>query len=237
MIALAAAVATALVLAQTTWPYTRMIVTIAHEGGHAVAALLTGRRLRGIRLHSDTSGLTVSSGRASGPGMVITLLAGYLAPALLGLVAAILLLTEHSLGLLWLLAIVLALMLLQIRNFFGFGLVVLAAAALLAVSWYAPAPVQSGFAYLITWVLLFSAPRPVLELIGQRRQGRGRRSDADQLARLTRMPAGLWVVFFLLINCAGLAIGTALLWPALVDLVRTCWRAGERDDQRIPSVR
>ena len=37
-------------------------VTIAHEGGHAVAALLTGRRLRGIRLHSDTSGLTLSAG-------------------------------------------------------------------------------------------------------------------------------------------------------------------------------
>ena len=75
---------------------------------------------------------------------MITLLAGYLAPALLGLTAVILLVTEHSLGLLWLLAIVLALMLLQIWNFFGFGVVVLAAAALLAVSWYAPPAVQSG---------------------------------------------------------------------------------------------
>jgi Peptidase M50B-like len=226
MIALAAAVATALVLAQTTWPYTRMIVTIVHEGGHALAALLTGRRLRGIRLHSDTSGLTVSSGRASGPGMVITLLAGYLAPALLGLVAVILLLTEHSLGLLWLLAIVLALMLLQIRNFFGFGVVVLATAGLLAVSWYAPAPVQSGCAYLITWILLVSAPRPVLELIGRRRNGQARRSDADQLARLTRTPAGLWVGFFLLLNCAGLAVGVALLLPALADLMRNLLASG-----------
>ena len=226
MIALAAVVATALVLAQTTWPYTRMIVTIAHEGGHALAALVTGRRLRGIRLHSDTSGLTVSSGRASGGGMVITLLAGYLAPALLGLAAVILLLTEHSLGLLWLLAIVLALMLLQIRNFFGFGVVVLAAAALLAVSWYAPPAVQSGFAYLITWILLVSAPRPVLELIGQRGRGRSGNSDVDQLARLTRTPAGLWVGFFLLINCAGLAVGAALLLPALADLVRNLLASG-----------
>jgi hypothetical protein len=220
MIMLAAAVATALVLAQTTWPYTRMIVTIVHEGGHAVAALLTGRRLRGIRLHSDTSGLTLSNGRASGPGMVVTLLAGYLAPALLGLVAVSMLLTEHSLGLLWLLAIVLALMLLQIRNFFGFAVVIAAAAALLAVSWYAPPAVQSGCAYLITWILLVSAPRPVLELIGQRRQGRAGRSDADQLARLTRTPAGLWVGFFLLINCLGLALGAGLLLPALADLMR-----------------
>jgi Peptidase M50B-like len=226
MIMLAAAVATALVLAQTTWRYTRLMVTIVHEGGHAVAALVTGRRLRGIRLHSDTSGLTVSSGRASGPGMVVTLLAGYLAPAMLGLAAVSLLLNEHSLGLLWLLAIVLALMLLQIRNFFGFGLVVLVAAILLAVSWYAPPPVQSGFAYLITWILLVSAPRPVLELIGQRRHGRARHSDVDQLARLTGTPAGLWVGFFLLINCVGLAIGAALLLPALADLMRNLLASG-----------
>ena len=84
VVALTAAVAFALVLSRAVWPYTRMLVTITHEAGHAVAALVAGRRLQGIRLHSDTSGLTVSSGRASGPGMVAMLLAGYLAPALVG---------------------------------------------------------------------------------------------------------------------------------------------------------
>ncbi len=68
VVALTAAVALVLVLSRAVWPYTRMLVTITHEGGHAVAALLAGRRLQGIRLHSDTSGLTVSSGRPSGPG-------------------------------------------------------------------------------------------------------------------------------------------------------------------------
>ena len=29
----------------------RTLVTITHEGAHGVAALLTGRRLQGIRLH------------------------------------------------------------------------------------------------------------------------------------------------------------------------------------------
>ena len=43
-----------------------------HEAGHALTAVLTGRRLTGIRLHSDTSGLTLSTGRPSGPGMVAT---------------------------------------------------------------------------------------------------------------------------------------------------------------------
>ena len=89
--------------------------------------------------------------------------------------------------------ILLALMLLQIRNFAGFGIIVVVAAALVLVSWYAPAPVQSAVAYLVTWILLLSAPKPVLELIRSRRRGRARHSDADQLARLTRVPAELWV--------------------------------------------
>ena len=64
----AAAVAVLLVLHPTLWRVSRVLVTITHEGGHAVAAVLAGRRLQGIRVHSDTSGLTVSRGRPSGPG-------------------------------------------------------------------------------------------------------------------------------------------------------------------------
>ena len=37
------------------WRLSRNAITIAHEGGHGLIALLTGRRLDGIRLHSDTS--------------------------------------------------------------------------------------------------------------------------------------------------------------------------------------
>jgi hypothetical protein len=186
-----------------------MLVTITHEGAHGVAALLAGRRLQGIRLHSDTSGLTVSSGRASGAGMVMMLIAGYLGPAVVGLGAVGLLIAGHSLGLLWLFVILLALLLVQIRNFYGFVLV---------VSWYLPATMQSGLAYVLTWTLLLAAPKPVLELIRQRRAGRAPYSDADQLARLTRVPGSLWAGAFLVVNCAGLILGAVLLLPALAEL-------------------
>ncbi|HZA03226.1 MAG TPA: M50 family metallopeptidase [Propionibacteriaceae bacterium] len=219
VVALTAVAALALVMTRAVWPYTRVLVTITHEAGHAVVALLAGRQLEGIRLHSDASGLTVSSGRASGPGMVAMLLAGYLAPALVGLGAGGLLISGFSLGLLWLLVILLAVMLLQIRNFAGFGIVVVVGAALVAVSWYAPAPVQSGVAYLVTWILLLSAPKPVLELIRMRRYGRAPHSDADQLARLTRVPAELWIALFLVLNGLGLLLGVALLLPAVVDVL------------------
>jgi Peptidase M50B-like len=218
VVALAAVLAGGLVFPRAVWPDTRMLVTITHEGAHGVAALLTGRRLEGIRLHSDTSGLTVSSGRASGPGMVTMLLAGYLGPAIVGLGAVGLLIAGHSLGLLWLFVILLALLLIQIRNFYGFALVVGCAVVLILVSWYLPATMQSSLAYVLTWTLLLAAPKPVLELIQQRRVGRAPHSDTDQLARLTRIPASLWAGGFLVANCAGLVLGAALLLPVLVEL-------------------
>ena len=218
VVALAAVIAGALVLPRAIWPYTRMLVTITHEGAHGVAAFLTGRRLEGIRLHSDTSGLTVSSGRPSGPGMVTMLLAGYLGPAVVGLGAAGLLIAGHSLGLLWLFVILLALLLIQIRNFYGFVLVVVCALVLILVSWYLPATMQSVLAYVLTWTLLLAAPKPVLELIRQRRGGGTPHSDADQLARLTRVPARLWAYGFLVMNCAGLVLGSVLLLPVLAQL-------------------
>ncbi|MDX6371297.1 MAG: hypothetical protein QOD98_285, partial [Nocardioidaceae bacterium] len=98
-------VALALVLVPASWPRVRLGVTVVHEAGHALVAVLVGRRLRSIRLHSDTSGLTVSRGKPRGPGMVAMLAAGYLAPAVLGLVAALLLADGRSVGLLWLLVV------------------------------------------------------------------------------------------------------------------------------------
>jgi hypothetical protein len=61
----------------------------------------------------------------------------------------------------------------------------------------------------------------VLELARQRRRGRAARSDADQLARLTRVPAVGWLAFFLVANLTGLAVGTGLLLPALADAADT----------------
>jgi hypothetical protein len=196
-------------------------VTITHEGAHGVAALLVGRRLQGIRLHSDTSGLTVSSGRPAGPGMVLTLAAGYLGPAVVGVVAALLLGAGLALGLLWSYVVLLTLMLLQIRNFYGLLVVLGAVAALAAVSWYLAAPTQSAIAYLITWVLLLAAPKPVLELASQRRRGRAGHSDADQLARLTGIPGAAWTAFFLVANLMGLLVGAVLLLPALLTLIQS----------------
>jgi hypothetical protein len=156
--------------------------------------------------------------------MIIMLAMGYLGPALAGLGAAAMLTAGYSIGLLWSLVAVLSVMLLLIRNAYGLLVLLVAGAATAAISWYLPAAWQSAIAYLITWVLLIAAPKPVLELIGQRRRGADRGSDVDQLARLTRIPGGLWAGTFLLVCTAGLALGTTLLLPGLIVLFRPMLR-------------
>ena len=202
-----AGVAFLLVAVPGLWRRSRHLITVAHEAAHAIAALASGRRLAGIRLHADTSGLTLSRGRPSGPGMVVTAAAGYVGPALLGLGAAGLLRLGHPVGLLWLVLAVLVFLLAIIRNWFGLWSVLVAAAAVFAVSWWATARVQSACAYAGVWFLLLAAPRPVFELWASRRRGGARNSDADTLARLTHVPGVLWMGVFLLVTVAALVVG------------------------------
>lgn len=209
-----ALVAALLVLLPRVWPVARHAVTIVHEGAHAVAALATGRRLRGIRLHSDTSGVTVSAGKPTGLGMVITAAAGYIGPALLGLAAAFLLEAGRAAGLLWGLLILLALLLAQLRNWFGLWSVAVSGAVVFAVSWWLPERELSAFAYLVTWFLLLAAPRPVLELQTQRWRRRAPGSDADQLAHLTGVPAIVWVAVFLVVTTGAAVLGGRMLLTA-----------------------
>lgn len=202
---IAAAAAIALVVAPPIWHYTRHVVTLVHEAGHAIVAVMTGRRLSGIRLHTDTSGLTVSSGRPRGPGMIATAAAGYLAPPALGLGSVALVEGGHTDLALYAGLATLAMMLLYIRNWFGLLVVVLSGAAVGVLIWRAPTPTQNLAALTFAWFLLIAAPRTVIDLWSHRRRARTRTTDADVLARLTFLPATVWNVMFLLLTVAALA--------------------------------
>lgn len=209
-ILITALVALALVVLRAPWLTLRGVVTIAHEGGHALVAVATGRRVQGIRLHSDTSGVTFWRGRANGLGAVASIAAGYPAPALLGLAASAFLAFDRITALLWFSLLLLALILIGIRNLYGVLSVLATAAVIFAVSWFGAAAVQGVFAYAFTWFLLLASIRPVVELQQGRRYRRGPTSDADQLAGLTRIPALVWVGFFALVSLGCLAL--AVRW-------------------------
>jgi hypothetical protein len=174
-------------------------------------ALLTGRRLAGMRVHTDASGVTRSRGRSRGPGMVATLLAGYVTPCLLGLAAAALVASDqHELTIGCSIAL-LAALLVTVRNVFGGVAIVLTGGALLAVAVYASPSLQEAGASLLAWFLLFGGVRSVSDLRRGRRGGRGRDSDADQLARLTRVPAAVWILLFVVVALGALVTAAMLL--------------------------
>ncbi|MEU5208331.1 M50 family metallopeptidase [Streptomyces sp. NPDC020742] len=195
------------VVPRTAWRLSRNAVTIAHEGGHGLIALLTGRRLDGIRLHSDTSGLTVSRGKPTGLGMVLTAAAGYIAPSLLGLGGAALLAAGHITALLWGATALLLAMLVMIRNAYGVLTVVLTGGAFVLISWLTTAQVQAAFAYAAVWFLLLGGVRPPFELQGKRHRGGAADSDPDQLARLTNVPAPVWLGLFHVVTLCSLTGG------------------------------
>jgi hypothetical protein len=229
LVAVTGLAALLIVLNTASWRLAGQVITIAHEGGHALVSVLSGRRLEGIRLHADNSGVTYSRGKRRGPGLVLTAAAGYLTPPLLGAGAAALLAARHPAALLWLALVLLAATFLAVRNAFGALAVLVTAVGVFAVSYFASAAVQAGFAYLAAWFLLLGGMRPALDLTrrrssrrrsssrGSRANNRGSTraglSDADQLARLTGVSRGVWVTAFILVATAAVALGIRLLIP------------------------
>jgi hypothetical protein len=237
VVAASAAAALLVVASPRLWRMTRIAITIAHESGHAAASLLSGRKLEGIRLHADTSGETISRGRRNGPGIVMTALAGYVTPPLLGIGACALLAAHRVTLVLGLLLMLLVVTLVMVRNWYGVLSVLVTGGALFAVIWLADPALRAAFAYAVAWFLLFGGARPVAELARTRtkavRLPPGRRlasgrpgpgmSDADQLALLTRVPAGVWVGLFALVAIAALLLGARLLipWPTHLASLRS----------------
>lgn len=207
-----AVLALVLVTLPTSYRVVRHAVTVAHEAGHAVVALAVGRRLSGIRLHSDTSGVTLSRGRPRGPGMIATLAAGYPAPALVALAGAVVLGQGYAVALLWGVVLVSAVLVLSVRNLYGLWVLLVLGGGVGLASWTLPEPVLTWIAHLLVWTTLLAAPRSAIEL-ARRGRSRAPTSDAAQLAALTGLPTAAWVAVFLLVTVGAAVLGARLLLP------------------------
>lgn len=205
------AVVLALTLYPGSWRILSQASTIVHEMGHVFVAILTGRKVSGIRLHADSSGVTTSRGRGQGPGLLMTFLAGYPAPGVLAVGLTWLAVAGHSGAALTVFQVVLLLALLLSRNFVGILSCLLAVLAVGAIWWWNEPTVV---VYTVAGLGIFYALAGVRDTWGLCRihaSGRGKSSgtDAAQAARAWRMlplPAWFWLLFFLVLSLGSAAV-------------------------------
>ena len=176
---------------------------MAHEGAHVAAGWSVGRRVSGVKLNRDATGVTTTRG-SGGFGSVIFTFAGYLGPSLFGLATACLIALDQITLALGLALFCLAIMLILIRNFFGVISVAVSGVLVFLVLRYGSPEVQAVAACALSWFLLFSGVRWVLM------HGTGAQ-DAVDLTQRTHIPRFIWVTFWLAITVAAVWVGGHLL--------------------------
>lgn len=192
------------------WRFFGLFVTFVHELGHAFAALMTGRVVRGISLNFDHSGQMNSFGRV-GFSATWSGFWGYPAPAVLGLV----LITSAVYG--WaplalsLGALVLLAALIFIRNVAGIVIAVCTAVAAQLLVVFLPLEWISVFVAGLGVALALGSLKDLIKVIRVHTRRRNvQQSDAYILSRGSAVPAGAWLTLFTLV-IGGCAVGSGLV--------------------------
>ena len=186
-----------------TWLLLRHVTTMAHEGAHALVSWALGGKVQSVTMKSDGSGLT-NVAFTRNAGRFLGLFVGYIGPSAFGLAAAKLISIGHIVAVLWLALLLLALLLITVRNFFALSVVVVTGFVLYLFARYAGVAVQTVLAYVITWFLLLSGLWHVLRY-------NGRQGDAPDAAERTHLPSWLWVGVWQLGAAVALVAGAKLL--------------------------
>ena len=201
--------AATVVLVRAFWEIMNHAETVAHEGAHVLAGILTGRTILSVRIERSGGGSTVMVPQ-NGAGYGVAAFAGYIGASAAGLLAARLISTGRMVAVLWLGLLLCVVMLLAVRNFFG-GIVIIACGALLyLVARYGTAGVDTAVAYGMTWFLLVAGIRVALGIVRKP----GDVTDAGVLAAMTFLWRWVWCLLWLAGTIAALMVGGAILTRA-----------------------
>jgi hypothetical protein len=192
----AAAVATLL------WGLTGHFVTMAHEGAHALFAVLLGGRIVKVTLNRDQTGETVHRGAVL---LLLVTFAGYVGPAMFGFLGALALAHGGVDAVLGISVLLLGLLFLAPMNAFARLVVFVAGVGLLWTALRAPVDVKQLVATAWVWLLLAGG---VVQVLQDGNQG----EDFRTMRRRTFIvPATVWAGIALLLSVAALAGGAALM--------------------------
>ena len=202
----------ALLLVVFTGSWAGSLVTLAHEGGHAIVAVLSLRGLKGIHLGDGGGGVTYFQDGRWGVTLYPLFLAGYLVPPLLGLGGAAVLVSGNVWGVLVGLVVLLAVGFLAAANPLANVVALLALVGVVLVLWQGSTFLQITVAAVAVWWLLIGGVRSAV------RMSREADSDAGVMARLALLPPIFWKTFWVTVALVCLYAGGRLLvigdaWP------------------------
>lgn len=201
------AAAALLSVPRATWQWFGLFATLVHELGHALAAILSGRIVHGIRIRRNHSGDAMSTGRGVF-GTVLSGVFGYPAPAIVGAALAWCVFNGFTALALFVGGIILVLTVLVIRNLFGV-VVVLVCAGVAALLWFYAAPELQGYALLVLAVaLLVGSVRGLATVVGVHtsRRSQLQTSDAYLLYQRTGVPSPVWLLLFAALIATSLVV-------------------------------
>jgi hypothetical protein len=196
----------ALILAGTLWWLIGHAITISHEGGHALAAVLFGGKVNSVRVRRDRTGRT-SADLLPLTGVFFTM-AGYMAPSAFGLFASLLIALGQFLAVLWVTLVLLALILTVASTWFTrFAVTVTGLVVVLALHSHSTNLVL-WTACIWAWILLIGGLVHVI-------LHNGIGADHHALKRATWIPVWVWSLLFTAFAVAALGIG--LSWLTGID--------------------
>ena len=206
LIGLAVAV---VVLVSATWGLLQHFYVMAHEGMHGAVGSLSGGRVRSITMNDKAEGLTLVGFRSDGVHFPFVFF-GYLGASLFGLGAARLIQFGHITVVLWLVMGLLALLLIRLqKRSFAYVTVPLAGFLIFLILKHTPQSAQILAAYVITWFLLLSGVRVVVD------HGVNA-GDARILSGSTSIPRLVFATLWLAGTVAAVVIGARwMLHPAV----------------------
>ncbi len=176
--------------------YFRVINTLIHESGHAIAALITSGEVYTVELFSDTSGTAVTKTKGKFSQFLVSI-AGYpFGSAVAFLLFYIISKEEYRIVLYILACFALLNLMFYVRNTYGIFWLVSFTALVFVVNFYGGEFLQYAFTAWLSGIMLFEALYSSIELVIIANKKSKSAGDAYNLKQLTGIPAMIWALLF-----------------------------------------
>lgn len=180
------------------------LITLAHEYGHAFIGIFTNGEIRHIKIRWNSTGETATARPVSfiPLGTILTTLAGYPAPVLLG---AFLLTAVDETWRDWATMAILifgVFCFLFIRNFFGLIMALLWIAFFGYLAWFNPT-IEADIMMWAGIILVVGGAKDLFSLCVMWKRGQAEGSDLGIMKERTGIPQIMTLILMLAISCVG----------------------------------